>query len=259
MTLIRGILIQLDVITALILRETRTRFGNTYLGYVWALIEPLLWVATFYFIFNFLGKATPWGTNILSYIATGMITFLTFRQVVMVCMNAIDANKALLFYPQVKPLDLMIARFLLEIGTIGSIFIIIVLCNGLFFGVWGVEDIAQIIAALLMVGIFAMGIGMAIGGLALYFDSIRRIVPPLIRVMFFTSGIFFSPSQIPYAMQSILMLNPVTHAIEMVRDGYFVGYKNSNFDPLYLATTAIISLGLGMTVLHLTKHKMELI
>src|SRR4051794_6139116 len=112
----RGALTQLQVVHALLLRETKTRFGITKLGYLWAIIEPALWIGTFSaFYSSFRHLATP-GMNIVAFITCGIIPFSMFRDIAGRCMVAISSNMGLLFYPQVRPLDLVIARVVLEIA-----------------------------------------------------------------------------------------------------------------------------------------------
>ena len=53
----RGLLPQLRVVQAIALRETRTRFGAHQLGYLWALVEPVLWILTFYGLFTVASEA----------------------------------------------------------------------------------------------------------------------------------------------------------------------------------------------------------
>ena len=65
---------QLRVIHALIIRETRTRFGDSRLGYGWALIEPILHIALLSAVFSLLmhGKP-PIGSHFFIFYFTGLI------------------------------------------------------------------------------------------------------------------------------------------------------------------------------------------
>src|SRR5687767_1266830 len=112
-----GPLIQLQVVYALLLRETKTRFGESHLGYLWAIAQPLLWIAMFATFYHLLGRMAPPGMSIVGFLATGIVTYTLFRETAARCLSAINANKGLLFYPQVRPLDLVAARALLETTT----------------------------------------------------------------------------------------------------------------------------------------------
>ena len=80
MRLLAGLYAQLWVIQTLALRETRTRFGNHRLGYVWALLEPLVWIGTFWGMFHIAQKAPPTGMDMLTFLATGVIPYDIFSK-----------------------------------------------------------------------------------------------------------------------------------------------------------------------------------
>src|SRR5689334_10104794 len=113
----RGALTQLHVVYAVLLRETKTRFGSHKLGYLWAVVHPILWIGMFALLYRSVGRSMPPGTSQIAFLTTGIVPFSLFRETTGRCMSAIEANKGLLFYPQVRPLDLVIARVVLEFVT----------------------------------------------------------------------------------------------------------------------------------------------
>jgi tetratricopeptide (TPR) repeat protein len=67
---------QARVIHALIIRETRTRFGDSRLGYGWALIEPILHITLLWVMFSLLMHGTPpIGTHFFLFYYTGLIRY----------------------------------------------------------------------------------------------------------------------------------------------------------------------------------------
>ena len=67
---------QLRVIRALIIRETRTRFGESRLGYGWALIEPIAHIALLSAVFAWLMKGQPpIGREFFIFYYTGVIPY----------------------------------------------------------------------------------------------------------------------------------------------------------------------------------------
>ena len=71
------------VVHALILREMRTRFGRAQLGYLWALIEPTLFVLIFFALFALRGRTAVSGMPIALFLLTGTIPFIMFRDTMM--------------------------------------------------------------------------------------------------------------------------------------------------------------------------------
>ena len=114
----KGLAGQTEVIMALILRETRTRFGRNRLGYLWALIEPIVVTFTFYGVHVDANRGKPEaGMGLFAFIATGVLPFTLFMNTVTRVADAVTSNKAMLYYPQVRPIELVIARAALEAAT----------------------------------------------------------------------------------------------------------------------------------------------
>jgi len=67
---------QARVIQALMIRETRTRFGESRLGYGWALVEPILHILLLWAMFSLLMHGTPpIGTHFFLFYYTGLIRY----------------------------------------------------------------------------------------------------------------------------------------------------------------------------------------
>ena len=105
MSLARGAFIQFQTVHALVLRETRTRFGAHQLGYLWAVIEPLMWIGTFWALYEIADRRVSHGLDVVPFLATGTLTFELFNKTVSRVGDSINANKPLLFYPQVQPIE----------------------------------------------------------------------------------------------------------------------------------------------------------
>src|SRR5687768_14506509 len=97
--------IQGRVLLALMLREARTRYGRQQIGYLWAIIEPMIHITMLMVIFSFIGRASPLGDSLPMFLATGIATYLGFRNVYGRTKGGYGSNEALLTYPVVKIVD----------------------------------------------------------------------------------------------------------------------------------------------------------
>lgn len=254
----RGVLTQLQVIRAIVLREVKTRFGNHQWGYAWALIGPLAWVAAFALVYHLLGRMAPPGMSVISFLITGIVTFEMFRNTSNQATGAIAGNKGLLFYPQVRPLDLVMARTLLEGATQVVVFSILLSGVALYEGRLPVDDVLTTIAG---VGL-AIGLGGSFGlvscGLSTISPTFERIHGMVMRPMFWFSAVFYPVDSVPTAVRSILLYNPVVHVIEMVRDGWFPGYQTRHIDPWYPAVWVLVLLFFGLSLERVARRRLEL-
>ncbi|MDJ0761652.1 MAG: ABC transporter permease [Myxococcota bacterium] len=257
MTFARGLYAQLQVIHAILLREVMTRFGAYQLGYLWALIEPLLWLLTFAVMFFLVNRQIPDGMDLIGFLTTGIFPYMIFRQTVDRSMTAIAANKALLFYPQIRPLDLVIARCTLEIATLVTVFVLILAFNSLFNVPLVIDNLLLVMAGLAMAGMLGAVLGLTISALSVYSNIVERIIGPLLRPLFWISGLFFTANELPTAVRKIFLWNPVLHTVELTRDGVFTQYDSREVDIGYLAMCILVFAFLGLALERMARRRLD--
>lgn len=258
MSLIEGLSIQQRVIDAVILREVRTRFGRHRLGYLWAFAESLFWVLTFAGIHVVMGSSPPAGMDMLSFFATGIITFILFRTTATHCQASIIGNRPLLFYPQVRPLDIALGRSILEGVTLLVVFFGLLAGNGLLQGELRIDDPLRVLAGLGIAWLLGLGLGMCLMGLSAYFAVTDQLVPIVLRPMFFISGLFFTANDLPPGLRDALLYNPVLQAVELVRDGWFREYQAHYLDLPYTLGWILVLTYLGLLFERFARRRVEL-
>lgn len=231
----RGLQSQLDVVNALILRETRTRFGRNRLGYLWALIEPMVVTFTFYAVLMVAKRPAPPGMGLFAFIATGVLPYTLFINTISRVADAINANKGLLYYPQVRPLELVIARAALEAATFIAVFILMMAGDALVAQRLDLEEPLLVIAGFLTASALGTGVGLAFCALGQVSSLADRVRGPLLRPLFWVSGIFFTANTVPDNARDALLWNPMLHVTEVVRAGWFTSHDAEYVDLGYVA------------------------
>jgi len=226
--------IQGKVVWALILRETRTRFGRHRLGYLWAVLEPAGMLLILMAIFSLVGRLAPSGLDFPVFLATGIVPFFMFRTMLNRAAQAIEGNRGLLVYARVKPLDLVIARSLLEAATYLVVFALILSVLGALGYQARPHQPLMVLSAMATLATLGFGLGAAIAAFQVVMPSIQQFVNFINRPLYFISGIFFSIEVVPEPYRSWLLLNPILHAIELIRAGFFATYDGRYADPGYL-------------------------
>lgn len=254
----QGSLSQLHVVHALLLRETKTRFGESRLGYLWALAHPLLWIGMFGGLYWALGHSTPPGMPLLAFLTTGIVPFSLFREAATRCLSAIEANKGLLFYPLVRPLDLVIARAILE--TVTQLIVMAALLGGmaLWDGQLRINSWLETAGGLLLAAGIGASFGLVCCGLSVYSRSVERLFPALVRPIFWLSAVFHPIEALPRNIRDLLLVNPIVHAIELVRNGWFPGYHAKHVDVFYVVSWILVMSFLGLGLERMARRRLEL-
>ncbi|NRB79877.1 MAG: ABC transporter permease [Saccharospirillaceae bacterium] len=245
----------IDVVFAIFMRELKTRFGGMKLGIAWLLLEPIAFVLVFSLMFSFrsAGSVTP--IPIPMMILTGLLAFKFWQTSMTALANSATANKALFSYRQVKPLDCVISRALLEnLIFICTFYILLALFGWYGFDV-RIDDPLKVLSAYTLLFMFGAGLGMTIAVVALKFPDITKIVSLFSMPLMFVSGSFFTADMIPQAYWKYFSWNPIFQAIEMGRDGFFVNLNSQFVNYQYLVLSSLGTFTLGLTLFQLNKMK----
>ena len=238
--------VQGRVITALILREVHTLYGNTRLGYLWAIIQTAFNIAVFWLFREFLGAHAPHGMGIAVFLLCGFIPWYIFSDTISRCMKAVSANQALLTFPQVTELDLMIARCIVVWGTQLVCAVIILSIAAALGQSVELRHVDSLAATLLFAPLLGLGMGLVFASLARLWPTLERLVPILMRFLFFASGVFFQVSELPARFSDPLLLNPAAQLIEWQRYGFSASSSAPLYSIGYVAAWCFGSLCLGL-------------
>lgn len=214
-------------IVALMLREMGSTFGDSPGGYVWAIVQPIGMITVLSLGFSLLVRAPSLGTSFILFYATGFLTFDMYQQLHQKIGSALNYSKAMLAYPRVIWLDAILARLILNILTLLTVFCIIIATILLVLTPRTVISIQPIIVGLAMAALLGAGVGMInclLGGLFPVWKLIWQI---LTKPMFLASGVLFIFEDMPPLVQDILWWNPVMHATGLVRTGFYPNYHAS--------------------------------
>lgn len=242
-----GLIVQGRVIGALVLREIHTINGNSRLGYLWVLIQSVFGVVVFWGIRYFMGAGqAPHGMNMALFLVTGLGFWNIFSNGISRCMSAVEGNRALLTFPQVTELDVMIARVIVISATqILTMAVIIVAALVSMNEPMMLGSVALLLSLLIAVPMLSLGFGMILTSLAVFLPALNKIVPMIMRILFFVSGVFFSVSVFSQSVAEILMLNPMLHAIELMRMSLHEPYAVTGVSPTYVLASAIVTCAIG--------------
>jgi len=231
---------QARVVGALILREMRVRFGRSQLGYLWAVAEPLAYVAAFSAMFHFLDRHPPFGSSMAVFFAAGVLPFHLFRNLGNQLAGAFNANQALMTYPIVQPIDTILSRTILETAT--SLFVML-LVFGAFVTAGNAPmpaNIMRIIEAIALLALLGFGYGLMSAVIITRIDAWQNVNRLIMTPMLFLSGVFYSLDALPPNVRGIVAWNPVIHGVEMFRDGYYTNYRAGDIKPFYLFMCGLI-------------------
>ncbi len=248
---------RLRVLFALVVRETGTKFGRSYGGYLWAIAEPLGGIVLLTLAFGLALRRPPLGTNFALFYATGVIPFMVYGHVSRSVAVAINTNRGLLHYPVVTALDTVFAKLVLEALTM---FVVAVL---LFAGIilaYRLDvrfDPASAALAFVLAAFLGLGIGTLNCVIIGFFPTWQNFWSVMSRPLLIVSGLFYTFQSLPVGAQAVLWYNPLVHIVGLMRAGFYGTYEADYASPLYVLGFGLVPFVIGAYLLR--RHESVLI
>jgi ABC-type polysaccharide/polyol phosphate export permease len=234
----------LNTLNALMLREVRCRFAGDPIGYAWAFIVPLLWIGTLMAFFTLLGRAPAIQVDTPAFIATGVVPYVLFRYTVTSMARVVSTHRHLTHFGHVRIADMLVTGALLELLNAVIVFASVWLIIALVFNPFPIHDPLGAINGILLTSLVAGSFGRLATILGLISETAKRVIPVLLRPMFWISGVFFTATELPPALLKYLWWNPLLHTVEMIRGGVFLDYRSGFADirvPLFASAGFLIA------------------
>ena len=121
----------------------------------------------------------------------------------------------------------------------------------LFFTFMGLlempEDVLQVAAGWCMLAWFGAGLALFLGAMSESSETVEKLWHPFAYILFPLSGAAFLVSALPPVAQEFVLLLPMVHGVEYLREGYFGSQITALYDLEYMAlwNTALTLFGLA--------------
>lgn len=255
----RALIVQGRVIYALILRETRTMYGRSMLGYLWVVLTMVFQILVFWGLRATFRSMDPYGISLPMFLLCGFSTLYIFMESMSKCKSAVDGNLGLLYFPQVEPIDLYLSRVILLGAThVFSFFVLAIIIDLMGYPIY-INTFKYILVAWPVAALTGMGFGITLGSISRYIASVDNIMPIITRIVFFTSGVFYSFDNLPPNAQNVMQYNPIFQCVELTRSSFSPVYFASFASYSYLISLTMILVVVGLVADRMTRHKRDLI
>lgn len=218
--------VQRAVVFALLLRELKARVGGQWIGAVWTLFEPLSHVLVLVAMFTlFVNRQAPVaGVEYAVFLVTGMLPYFLFQNLANRLMDGIESNRGLFAYRQVKPLDTLVARAIVE-----ALMNMVVYAFTLGLLGWlGFHVLPSGPLELIGVQCVMFSLGVAYGLLCAVITNrrprVKTFVKLLMMPLYLLSGVVFPVDFAPPDVLQWLLLNPLLHLVELSRHAFITAY-----------------------------------
>lgn len=239
-----------DLIKLFVARDFKTKYKQTVLGPLWFIIQPLFTTVIYNFVFgNIAGLSTDGMPGFIFYMA-GNVPWLYFSTCITNTSNTFVTNASVfgkVYFP----------RLTTPISTVITAIINFLIQFAMFMAFWvyylatGAPIHINWLAALtpvfvIQMAILGMGFGIIISSLTTKYRDLQVLVSFGVSLWMYATPVIYGASTLSPKMYTLLMLNPMSPIIEMLRYGWLGAGKISFlfWGISWITTSAVLFLGI---------------
>jgi len=234
----REIILYRELLGFLVWRDIKIRYRQTLLGGLWAVLQPLIAMLIFSFIFNRMAHVQSDGPPYKLFAYAGLAPWTFFSTSVSQSSNSLLTNQQMVskvYFP----------RIFIPIGAVGALLVDLVfslcLCGVLLLIYRWPLTLAVAWLPVFILGAFlaASGTGLILSALNVSFRDIKYAVPFLVQMGLFITPVIYPAAYIPKRLQFLLELNPMA--------GVVIGFRHALLGSP--ASWRLMGISLGVSVL----------
>ena len=249
----------------LTLRELRSKYRRSILGWSWSMLNPLAQMAIYTFVFGVLfGAQAPVGdpsgiTTFGLYLLTGLIPWGFFSLICGVGLQAILSNTTLVRKVAFARESLVISQVLF-CSVQFSIEMTLVCVALTIAGSFVLPFLPVTVLLMIFLALFAMGIAFVLSVSAVFFRDLPYLWTIINQIWFFATPVIYDPSifddKVPGPLHAILHWNPTAVFIRSFRATTYHGTLPDPKDFVVLGVASIVSLIAGLAVFNRLKRRL---
>lgn len=232
-----------SLVRNLVAKDLKVRYKNSFLGFIWSLLNPLLMMVIYTVVFT---RILPSGIDHFEvFIFTALLPWNWCQRSLSLCATSLVDNSAIInkvYFPRILlPISAIASEAVNFLLALPALFLLMVI-----FGIPITPWVAYLPILMLIQAILLVGLGLILAALNVTFRDTGVILEVLLTAWFFLTPIFYNIQQIkPEAAPWVYRLNPMASIIEQYRT---ILYKSARPDLLFdirAAATALLIFAIG--------------
>ena len=229
-------------------REFQSKYQNSMLGALWNVLNPLAMIVVYTVIFSQVMQAklpgvdNSFGYSI--YLCAGLLTWGLFAEIITRSQSIFLENANLLkkiSFPRMCLPVIVILTALLNFAIVFTLFTLFLIVSDSFPG----RAFLALIPLLIIVIIFAVGLGIIIGVLNVFFRDVGQFFGIFISFWFWLTPIVYPISILPAFGQELMGYNPMAPLLGAVQATLVQGLWPNWLDLIYPAVLGFVLCVLG--------------
>jgi lipopolysaccharide transport system permease protein len=205
-----------DLFYFLVWRDIKILYAQTILGFLWAILVPVIQIVMFTIIFGKVAKISTEGIPYILFSTVAIIPWTYMSQVMSDSSMSLVSGQGMLgkiYFPRVMfPMTAVLAK-LADFG----ISLVILFAILIYYRITPTWNLLFLPLFFIQMIIVPAGVGMFLSALAIRFRDVKFAMQFVLRMLIYTAPIVYSASSIPDKYRLLYSLNPIVSVIEGFR------------------------------------------
>ncbi|GKY86372.1 ABC transporter permease [Sinisalibacter aestuarii] len=238
----------LEVIYVATVRQLRTSHTNAIVGLFLNMLQTMLLVGVFYFMYAVLGlRGTLIRGDFLIYIMSGIFLYMTHVKTLGAVAGAAGPTSAMMQHAPMNTLVAIVSSALSQLYIQVLTVVIVLYIYHIAFNPIEFENVLGAFGMLLLAWFSGIGVGLIFLALRPWFPNFTRVGTQLYtRANMIASGKMFVANTLPYTMLKIFDWNPLFHIIDQARGFAFINYNPHYSNWLYPLIVSVVLMMIGL-------------
>ena len=198
--------------------DFKSRYLGSYLGLIWAFLQPLITLFIFWFVFALGFKSTPVANfPFILWLVSGMIPWFFLNDSISSATSSITGKSYLVkkvpFRIGILPIIKILSALIIHLFFVVFLFLMFA-----FYGYMPHLHTIQVLYYLFAAIVLVLGISWITSSLVVFLKDIGPIVSILLQFCFWLTPIFWNAKMLPDRYRTLIKLNPVYYIIDGYRD-----------------------------------------
>ena len=207
-----------SLILQLTIRDFKSRYLGSYLGLLWAFIQPVITILIFWFVFEVGFKSAPVGDfPFILWLMAGIIPWFFIADTLMSGTGSVVENsylvKKIVFRVSMLPVIKLLSALVVHVFFVLVIFLVFSAYR-IYPGLHSLQVIYYGFSAIVML----LGFTWLTSALMVFLKDVGQIVAMFMQFGFWLTPIFWSIQMVPEKYRIYLKLNPIYYITEGYRD-----------------------------------------
>lgn len=230
--------------------DFKTKYAGSYLGIIWAFIQPVVTVLIYWFVFQVGFRSAPIDDfPFVLWLVAGLVPWFFFAEAITnATYSMVEYSylvKKVVFKISILPIVKILSAFFVHVFFVGFTIVLYMI-----YGYMPTLYTLQVIYYTICVFMLVMGLAYATSAIMIFFKDLGQLIGILLQVGVWMTPIMWSYTMIPGKFQWLFKLNPMYYIVEGYRDALInhVWFWDKIGQTIYFWIFVMILLFIGSTV-----------